>query len=90
MTDNAVRLGGVPEILSVIFEMALFDNESSSPLVRAFCTRSSMPFYHMAIEIFNKVNIFTGDITIQTPAVKARIRNIRIRMYVTFKDTFIR
>ena len=89
MADNAVRLSGVPEIMTAILEIALFDSEPSSPLVKALCTSSSMSLYHIAIEVFKRVSIFTGGNTIQNPAVKARIRNIRIRMYISFNIPFI-
>jgi hypothetical protein len=81
MNAEAVHLSNLPdEILSIVFEMALFDSGPSSPLLKAFRTSSSISLYHKAIEIFNKVNIFKGDITIQNSAVKAKICNIRICM----------
>ena len=81
MNAEAVCLSNLPdEILSIIFEMALFDSGPSSPLLKAFCASSSISLYYMAIEIFNKVNIFKGDITIQNSAVKSKICNIKIHM----------
>jgi hypothetical protein len=77
---QAVRLGGIPEIYRIIFEMFLFDSGPSSPLLKAFCSQSTISLYFIAIEVLNEVNIFKGNIRLQNLAIKARICNIQIQM----------